>query len=224
MAVVAFDTLKLADRLEAGGFTAVQARTAAGAFADAMSGSDLATKADLAEAKAELKSDVAVVKADLAEVKAELKSDVAAVRADLAEVKAELKSDVAVVKADLAEAKAELKSDVAAVRADLAEVKAELKSDVAAVRAELKGDIAAVKAELKGDIAAVKAELKSDIASVKMDIVRLDERIERRAAESDAKTQGVKNELIRWLLGIGGAAMITIIGTGWTIIRYLPHP
>lgn len=170
MAVVAFDTLKLADRLEAGGFTAVQARTAAGAFADAMSGSDLATKADLAEAKAELKS------------------------------------------------------DVAAVRADLAEVKAELKSDVAAVRAELKGDIAAVKAELKGDIAAVKAELKSDIASVKMDIVRLDERIERRAAESDAKTQGVKNELIRWLLGIGGAAMITIIGTGWTIIRYLPHP
>ena len=75
-----------------------------------------------------------------------------------------------------------------------------------------------MKAELKGDIAAVKG----DLAVVKGDIGRLEERIERRAAESDAKTQAVKNELIRWLLGIGIAAIITITGTGWTIIRYLP--
>ena len=143
---VAFDTLKLADRLEAGGFTAVQARTAASAFADAMSGSDLATKVDLGEAKAELKADIAATKADLAEVKAEL-------------------------------------------RADLVEVE---------------------------------HHLDAKIATVKADIGRLEERIERRTAESNAKAQEIKNELIRWLLGIGVAAIITIIGTGWTIIRYLP--
>jgi hypothetical protein len=153
MAVVSFDTLKLADRLEAGGFTAIQARTAAGAFADAMSGSDLATKADLAETKAELKG------------------------------------------------------------------------DIAAVKAELKSDIAAVKAELKGDLAGLKAELKGDLAGLKADVGRLEERIERRVAESDVKAQAIKNDLIRWLLGIGAAAILTIVGAAWTIIRYLPpHP
>ncbi|MEI6558269.1 MAG: hypothetical protein WCO00_07650 [Rhodospirillaceae bacterium] len=43
MPVVAFDTLKLADRLPAGGFSAEPARTAASAFADAMSSSDIAS-------------------------------------------------------------------------------------------------------------------------------------------------------------------------------------
>ena len=42
-----------------------------------------AAKADLAEVKAELKSDIAVVKSDLAEVKAELKADIAALEAGL---------------------------------------------------------------------------------------------------------------------------------------------
>ncbi len=139
MAFVAFDTLKLADRLEAGGFTAVQARTAASAFADAMSGSDLATKADLAH-------------------------------------------------------------ESAAIRADLGDAKADLRADLVEVEHHLDAKIGAVKA----------------------DIGRLEERIERRTAESDARAPGIKNELIRWLLGIGVAAIVTIIGTGWTIIRYLP--
>jgi hypothetical protein len=186
MAVVAFDTLKLADRLEAGGFTAVQARTAAGAFADAMSGSDLATKADLGEAKAELKG-------------------------ELGELKAELKGE-------LGELKAELKGDIAALKANLAETKAELRADLVEIEHHLNAKIAAVKAELKGDIAAVKAELQGDIAGVKADVGRLEERIERRAAESDGR-------MVRYVVGTGLAAMITVVGAAWTIIRYLPpHP
>ena len=157
MAVVAFDTLKLADRLEAGGFTAIQARTAAGAFADAMSESDLATKADLGEAKTDLKTDIAAVKA-------------------------------------------------------------ELKGDIAAVKAELKSDIAAVKAELKGDIAGLKVELKGDLAGLKVELGRLEERIERRAAETESR-------LTKWLVCTAAAAILTIVGAAWTIIRYLPpHP
>lgn len=55
-----FDTLKLADRLAAGGFTAEQAKTAASALAEALT-ADLATKADLGE-----------VRLEIAELKAEL--------------------------------------------------------------------------------------------------------------------------------------------------------
>jgi len=62
MVAVPFDTLRLADRLQAGGFTPEQARTAATAFAEALGGADLVTReyldavltAKLAETKAEI--------------------------------------------------------------------------------------------------------------------------------------------------------------------------
>jgi|AGTN01.2.fsa_nt_gi hypothetical protein len=62
MSAVPFDTLKLADRLQAGGFSAEQSRAAASALAEAMSGADLATKNDLAPLAT--KSDIADAKAD----------------------------------------------------------------------------------------------------------------------------------------------------------------
>ena len=57
MTTVAFDTLKFARRLEAGGFTPDQASAAAEAFADA-TGQELATKADLESKVAALRSDI----------------------------------------------------------------------------------------------------------------------------------------------------------------------
>lgn len=63
MMTAPFDTLKFSDRLEAGGFTSEQARTATAAMsevladADLVTGNDvdhLATKADLSELKADL--------------------------------------------------------------------------------------------------------------------------------------------------------------------------
>jgi hypothetical protein len=53
VSAIAFDTLKFAERLEAGGFTHQQAKAAAEAFADAAS-QDLATRADLTELKYDL--------------------------------------------------------------------------------------------------------------------------------------------------------------------------
>ena len=44
MTAVPFDTLKLADRLEAGGFTAEQARAFSSALAEAAGAADLVTK------------------------------------------------------------------------------------------------------------------------------------------------------------------------------------
>src|SRR6266852_3865136 len=76
MAAVPFDTLKLARRLESAGFPPKQAGDTAEALADAMSGAELATKADLAAVKAELKADIAALRA-------ELKSDIELLRRDL---------------------------------------------------------------------------------------------------------------------------------------------
>lgn len=68
MSAVPFDTLKLADRLEAGGFTSQQSRSAASAFAEAMSGAELTTKGDLRELEARLEG---TIKATVAEAKAD---------------------------------------------------------------------------------------------------------------------------------------------------------
>lgn len=62
MSAVAFDTLKFAEKLEAGGFTPQQAKTAAQAFAEA-TGERLASKDDLA---------ILATKTDLAETKADI--------------------------------------------------------------------------------------------------------------------------------------------------------
>ncbi len=96
MTALAFDTYKAVKALREAGADEALAEAVVATVGDAIGG-NVATKADLAEVKAELKSDMAAVKTDLAEVKAELKSDMAAVRADLAEVK----SDIAEVEARL---------------------------------------------------------------------------------------------------------------------------
>ena len=53
MSSIPFDTLKFVERLEAGGFTHVQAKAAAEAFAEATS-QELPTKSDIAVIKSEI--------------------------------------------------------------------------------------------------------------------------------------------------------------------------
>ena len=65
MAAVPFDTLKLARRLESAGFPPKQAGDTAEALADAMSGAELATKADLAAVQAGLKAEISALRAEL---------------------------------------------------------------------------------------------------------------------------------------------------------------
>src|SRR4051794_9010381 len=79
MNAVPFDTLKMAQRLGAAGFAAPQAAGMAEALAEAMSGSDLATKADITEVKTE----VAAVRAEIASLRTELKGDMEVMRRDL---------------------------------------------------------------------------------------------------------------------------------------------
>ncbi len=179
MAVVAFDTLKLADRLQAGGFTADQARAAAGAFADAMSGSDLATEARVIQEASSIRSELAQ---EASSIRSELAQEASSIRSELAQ-------EACSIRAELAQATHRLERQIC---------------DVAA-RVERQEAVLSERIERQGSV--------------------LSERIERRVAESDAKTLAIKNDLIRWVLGVGIASILTIIGAAWTIIRYLPpHP
>ena len=76
MTALAFDTYKAVKALREAGADEALAEAVVATVGDAIGG-NVATKADLAEVKAELKSDITVVKTDLAEVKAELKADIA---------------------------------------------------------------------------------------------------------------------------------------------------
>ena len=96
------DTLKLADDLEAAKGDPRQTARVIGKTIGTIDISELATKSDVAEAKAELKQDIADVKAEIGEVKSELKTDIlkvenkiVEVKGEIAEVKAELKTEIA---------------------------------------------------------------------------------------------------------------------------------
>jgi hypothetical protein len=68
---VLFDTLKLADRLEAAGMPPEQAKGTAAAFADTLTGA-VATKADVQESELRLRSEIAAVRTEIANTRAEI--------------------------------------------------------------------------------------------------------------------------------------------------------
>jgi hypothetical protein len=79
MNAVPFDTLKIAPKLEAAGFSGPQAAGASEAMAEAMAGSELATKADILAVKV----DLLAVKADLHAVKTDLELKLELLRRDM---------------------------------------------------------------------------------------------------------------------------------------------
>jgi hypothetical protein len=76
MNAVPFDTLKMAQRLEAAGFAAPQAAGASEALAEAITGSDLATKSDLA-------AEIASVRTELKATRNELLAAIELLRRDM---------------------------------------------------------------------------------------------------------------------------------------------
>ncbi len=108
--VVGFDTHAVVKELVAAGFTGEQAEAVTRAVRQAqdIDLSNLATKTDLAELKAELKGDLSALKSDLTAVK----SDLTAAKSDIASVRSELKSDMAVTKSDIRRDIADTKADI----------------------------------------------------------------------------------------------------------------
>jgi hypothetical protein len=93
------------DAFKAAGAPEDKALAAATVLAGFAPPEPVATKADVAALRSELKSDLTALKgelkADVAALKGELKADVAALKSDLADVKSELGARISIVKAKL---------------------------------------------------------------------------------------------------------------------------
>jgi len=123
MNAIPFDTLKMARKLEAAGFPGAQAAGTAEAMAEAMSGSELATKADLVGIKTDMagiKADLVAVKEDVVAVKHELTREIELVRTDLTReielVRTDLTREIELVRTDLTR---EIARETGLVRTDL---------------------------------------------------------------------------------------------------------
>jgi hypothetical protein len=90
---IAFDTLRLAERLEAAGMPLQQARGVASALADTMSGS-LVTREyldlRLGETEARLRAEITEVRGEIATVRGEVQGVEARLRTEIAGLRAEL--------------------------------------------------------------------------------------------------------------------------------------
>ena len=81
-----------------------------------------------------------------------------------------------------------------------------------------KGDLRELELRMDGRFKAIEGRfdtIEGRFETVDGRFETLNERIERRAAETEGR-------LIKWLIGTAAAAILTIIGAAWTIIRYLP--
>ncbi len=132
MEAIAFDTHKFVKHLTESGFTEAQAEALAGEQV-AMINSNLATRADIVEVKADLEKLRLATKADIAEVKADIEKLRLATQVDIAEVKADIEklrlatqAEIAEVKADIEKLRADTRADIAEVRADIANTAARL--------------------------------------------------------------------------------------------------
>lgn len=83
MNAVPFDTLRMAQRLEAAGFAAPQAAGASEALAEALVGADLATKGDINALRTELKGDISSLRTEMKGEFGLLRSDIELVRRDM---------------------------------------------------------------------------------------------------------------------------------------------
>ncbi len=112
MTGVPFDTLKFARHLEASGLAAPVAAGAAEAFADALTGAELATRADVAGTNAEIAIAKVDLRGEIAACKSELQAEIAATRT-------ELRAEIATTRTEIAATRTELKYDIELLGRDI---------------------------------------------------------------------------------------------------------
>jgi DNA-binding transcriptional MerR regulator len=87
---MAIDTLRVAKRLREAGFTEPQAEAVIAAVQEATEGAELATKADLAELRAELKAEIASLRSELRQAEQRLEAKIEGIKSDIGAMKADI--------------------------------------------------------------------------------------------------------------------------------------
>ncbi len=142
MSIPAFDTLKLARRLEEAGMPRRQAEAVAEAEAEALGEfvlSNLATKGDIAE-----------VKQEIADLRGELHQSIAELDGKITNLRSELHQNIADLRGELHQNIAELDGKITSLRSELHQSIAEVKQDIASLRGQL-GEIDARFEKLEKD-------------------------------------------------------------------------
>ena len=104
------DTLTLKTGLLEGGMPELQATAIVRALADADVG-QLATKADLADLRTDVHTEIAAVRTEIEALRADMRTEIAALRADM-------RTEIAGVRTELETLRAELRTEIADVRGD----------------------------------------------------------------------------------------------------------
>lgn len=97
---VLFDTLKLADRLEAAGMPPEQAKGTAAALAEATA-ETVATRQDLQLAVSDLRGEIATLRGEIHEVEGRLRAEIATLRGETRAGDEGLRTEIEKVRADV---------------------------------------------------------------------------------------------------------------------------
>lgn len=99
------------------------------------------------------------------------------------------------------------------------EVKVEIKQELDADDLATKGDLRETELRLQKEIEGIKKE----IEGIKKDIELIRKDIQMVGKDTDLKIATVKNELIKWILGVGISASIITCGATFTMLKLLIH-
>ena len=104
-----------------------------------------------------------------------------------------------------------------ATKADIEQIRAEVETS----RLETKAEITAV----RGDVEKLRLETKAEIAAVRGDVEKL--RLETNASidvlrqETKANTETAKNDIVKWIVTMGLAAVVALAGLAVAVIRHI---
>ena len=111
------------------------------------------------------------------------------------------------IDAQMGQMRAELRQEIGGLgselRQEIGDVRSGLRQEIAALGAELRVEIAALGAELRVEIAALGAELRVEIGELRAEMrtgfAAVNDRFLSAEARTDAKLEGLKAELLRWM-------------------------
>ena len=117
------------------------------------------------------------------------------------------------------------KADIEQIRADVETSRLETKADIESLRQETKADIESLRQETKADIESLRQETKAEIAAVRGDVEK--RHLETKAGievlrqETKANTETAKNDIVKWIVTMGLAAVVALAGLAVAVIRHI---
>ena len=98
---------------------------------------NLVNKTEFHQEVAEIRMDIADVRAEVKNARLELKQDITELRAEITNVRSELKQDIAEVRTEIAE----VRTEIANVRSELKQDIAEIRNDMTILRTDLQNEL-----------------------------------------------------------------------------------